>query len=45
VLPHRIGTSSLTGLQQPLVKAGGRLLKHARYHWLLLAKSHLTRPL
>jgi len=28
-----------------LVKTGGRLLKHARYYWLLLAESHLTRRL
>jgi len=27
------------------VKTGGRLLKHARYYWLLLAESHLTRRL
>jgi uncharacterized protein YbgA (DUF1722 family) len=32
-------------LQQRLVKTGGRLVKHARYHWLLLAESHLTRRL
>jgi hypothetical protein len=30
-------------LQQRLVKTGGRLVKHARYYWLLLAESHLTR--
>ncbi len=36
---------SLTSLQQRLVKTGGRLTKHARYFWLLLAESHLTRPL
>jgi len=28
---------SLTSLQQRLVKTGGRLMKHARYYWLLLA--------
>ena len=28
---------------QGLVKTGGRLTKHARYYWLLLAESHLTR--
>jgi hypothetical protein len=28
-----------------LVKPGGRLVKHARYYWLLLAESHLTRRL
>jgi hypothetical protein len=32
----------LTSLQQRLVKTGGRLMKHARYYWLLLAESHLT---
>jgi hypothetical protein len=26
-------------------KTGGRLLKHARFYWLLLAESHLTRRL
>jgi hypothetical protein len=28
-----------------VVKPGGRLIKHARYYWLLLAESHLTRRL
>jgi hypothetical protein len=32
-------------LQQRLVKTGGRLIKHARYYWLLLAESLLTRRL
>ena len=36
---------SLTSLQQRLVKTGGRLIQHARYYWLLLAESHLTRRL
>ena len=45
VLPKRIDSWSLTSLQQRLVKTGGRLLKHARYYWLLLAESHLTRRL
>jgi hypothetical protein len=45
VLPKKIEKWSLTSLQQRLVKMGGRLVKHARYHWLLLAKSHLTRRL
>jgi len=27
------------------VKTGGRLVRHARYYWLLLAESHLTRRL
>ena len=35
----------LTSLQQRLVKTGGRLVKHARYWWLLLAEGHLTRRL
>jgi hypothetical protein len=41
VLPRRIDSWSLTSLQQRLVKTGGRLVKHARYYWLLLAESHL----
>jgi len=45
VLPKRIEKWSLTSLQQRLVKTGGRLVKHARYYWLLLAESHLTRRL
>ncbi len=44
-LPKNIDAWSLTSLQQRLVKRGGRLVKHARYYWLLLAKSHLTRRL
>jgi hypothetical protein len=35
----------LTSLQRRLVKTGGRRIKHARYHWLLLAESYLTRRL
>jgi hypothetical protein len=31
--------------QQQLVKTGGRLVKHARYYWLMLAESHLTKRL
>src|SRR6202043_3333976 len=41
-LPSPVATWSLTSLQQRLVKTGGRLIKHARYYWLLLAESHLT---
>jgi hypothetical protein len=44
-LPSPVATWSLTSLQQRLVKTGGRLIKHARYYWLLLAESHLTRRL
>ena len=45
VLPKRIDSWSLTSVQQRLVKTGGRLVKHARFYWLLLAESHLTRRL
>jgi hypothetical protein len=45
LLPRRIDGWSLTSLQQRLVKTGGRLIKHARYYWLLLAERHLTRRL
>jgi hypothetical protein len=45
VLPKRIENWSLTSPQQRLVKTGGRLVKHARYYWLLLAEGHLTRRL
>jgi hypothetical protein len=45
VLPRRIENWSLTSLQQRLVKTGGRLVKHARYYWLMLAEGHLTRRL
>ncbi len=38
MLPQRIGNWLLTNLQQ-------RLVKHARYYWRLLTKSHLTRRL
>ncbi len=37
-LPRRIENWSLTSLRQRLVKTGGRLVKHARYYWLLLAE-------
>jgi len=45
LLPQRINNWSLTSLQQRLVDTGGRLTKHARYSWLLLPESHLTRRL
>jgi hypothetical protein len=44
-LPKRIDTWSLTSLQQRLMKTGGRLIKHARYYWLILAEGHLRRRL
>jgi hypothetical protein len=42
-LPQGIEDWSLTSLQQRLVKTGGRLVKHARYYWMMLAEGHLTR--
>jgi len=45
VLPNRIGNWSLTSLRQRLVETGARLVKHARYYWLMVARSHLTRRL
>ncbi len=42
-LPTGSGNWSLTSVQQRLVKTGGRLIRHARYYWLLLAASQLTR--
>jgi hypothetical protein len=45
VLPQRIDHWSLTRVPQRLVKTGGRLVTHARYDWLMLAESHLTRRL
>jgi Transposase DDE domain group 1 len=45
VLPQRIDHWSLTSVPQRLAKTGGRLVKHARYYWLMLAESHLTRRL
>jgi Transposase DDE domain group 1 len=42
-LPKGIDHWSLTSVQQRLLKAGGRLVKCARYDWLWLAEGHLTR--
>ena len=44
-LPNRIKSWSLTSLQHRLMKTGSRLIKHARYYWLLLAEGHLNRRL
>ena len=44
-LPRRIKSWSLTSLQHRLMKTGGRLVKQARYYWLLLAEGHLNRKL
>jgi hypothetical protein len=45
VLPKGIDNWLRTSLQERPVKTGGRLVKHARYYWPLLAESHLTRRL
>ena len=44
-LPRRIKSWSLTSLQHRLMKTGGRLVKHARYYWLLLAEGRLNHKL
>ena len=44
-LAQRIKNWSLTSLQHRLMKTGGRLVKPARYYWLLLAEGHLNRKL
>jgi hypothetical protein len=44
-LPAGVANWSLPSLQQRLVKPGGRLIKHARCYWLLLAESDPTRRL
>jgi Transposase DDE domain group 1 len=41
-LPGGIEDWSLTSMQQRLVKTGGRLVKHTRYYWPMLAEGHLT---
>ena len=41
-LPASISDWYLTRLQRRLVKTGGRLVKHARYYWMMLAEGHLT---
>ena len=45
MLRSRIEKWSLSSLQQRLVKTGGRLIKLARYYWVLPAEGHLTRRL
>jgi hypothetical protein len=45
VLPVAIQDGSLTNLQQRLLKTGGRLVRHARYFTLQLAKTYLTGAL
>ena len=42
MLPKKIDGWPLTSVQQRLVKTGGRLVKHARYYWLLFSETLLT---
>jgi len=42
VLPKKIKHWSLKTIQLKLIKTGGRLIKHARYYWLLLAEVSIT---
>jgi hypothetical protein len=42
VLPKKIKHWSLKTIQLKLIKIGGRLIKHARYYWLLLAEVSIT---
>ena len=48
---HRRSVSDVRGegarpaIYEALEARGVRLVKHARYYWLLLAESHLTRHL
>ena len=44
-LAGKVRSWSLTSLQHRLMKTGGRLVKHGRYYWLLLAEGHLNRKL
>jgi hypothetical protein len=42
-LDERLGFGQL--IERHLTDGRGRLIKHARYYWLLLAEGHLTRRL
>jgi hypothetical protein len=42
-LPQRTDSWSLRGLQQCLMRMGGRRVKHALYYRLLLTEGYLTR--
>ena len=45
VLPLRIKRWSAHESPAATGETGGRLVKHARYYWLVLAEGHLTRRL
>ena len=40
---HQLIFKGFAAQQHGVVKTGGRLVKHARYHWLLLAEGRLGR--
>jgi hypothetical protein len=42
-LPRSIKRWSLSSLQHRLLRTGGRLIRHARYYWLMLTEGHLNR--
>lgn len=42
-LPRSIKSWSLSSLQHRLLRTGGRLIRHARYYWLILSEGHLNR--
>ena len=45
VLPKKIKHWSLKTIQLKLIKTGGRLIKHARYYYLLLAEVSITEKI
>ena len=45
VLPEEIGNWSLRTIQLKLIKIGGRLIKHARYYYMLLAEVSIKEGL
>ena len=45
VLPEEIKTWSLRTIQLKLIKTGGRLIKHARYYYMLLAEVSIKERL
>ena len=45
VLPEEISTWSLRTIQLKLIKTGGRLIKHARYYYMLLAEVSIKESL
>jgi len=44
-LPSKIKSWSLSSLQHRLLRTARRLVRHARYYWLILVEGHLNRKL